>query len=233
MDSTTCLSQAIRDGNDEILAVTCFYGSKHAAAEVGASRQIVEWYNSRGIAKVDQRIIELPNIFRGSGSALMNEVNMPQMSYADIHESFGPSPTVVPFRNANLISVATTLAIGFKATSVYIAAHADDAHNWAYPDCTPEFLGAMAAAVYIGSYHAVTLRFPFVWMTKANIVACAEMAPYAPLGLTWSCYEDGLQQCGTCPTCIERIHAFRVNGWKDRRTYEAPVDWMNLPEFPY
>ena len=105
--------------------------------------------------------------------------------------------------------------------------HAEDAHNWAYPDCTPEFIGAMANAMYVGSYHKVRLITPHEWRTKAEVVA-AGMKLDVPFGMTWSCYNGREYHCGVCPTCVGRIQAFAINGKRDTAGYEIEIDWDNV-----
>lgn len=220
LDSTTALAKSLEDGFNEIYAVSCFYGSKHNTRELQSARTIIDWYNSRfGLGvRIFPVEISLPDVFSGGGSALMGEINMPHLTYQEIAEEVGPSPTVVPFRNANLISVATTVAITHGAEAVYVGMHAEDARNWAYPDCTPEFLGAMANAVWVGSYHQVRLVFPLIWLLKSEVVELGTRLK-APLHLTYSCYEGGLKHCGLCPTCVERKEAFAVAGVPDPTAY--------------
>lgn len=213
IDSTTAMFQAIQDGYPRIVAVTAYYGSKHNNSEILAARRIADKYAGGQIE------VTLPDVFRGSGSALMGESEMPQQTYQEIAEAEGPSPTVVPFRNANLISIATSVAITEAATVVYVGMHAEDARNWAYPDCTPEFLGAMANAVHVGSYHKVRLVFPFIYMMKSDIVTRAALLG-VPVEITYSCYEGREKHCGLCPTCVERLEAFNVAGYIDPVEYE-------------
>lgn len=240
LDSTTLLEKALEDGNDVILALSIKYGSLHNDAEGNAAAEIIDFYRSLDeLSTFTREVYELPAaIFTGQNSALMGETPMPSLTYAEIHDSVGPSPTVVPFRNANLIAIATAIAEARGFDYVYIGAHGEDAHNWAYPDCTPEFLGAMANAVHVGTYHKVALRFPFIWMQKYNIVEYAA-AMGVPLGLTWSCYnprwfdamigeddvvEGHFTHCGTCPTCIERAQAFAQAGYVDPTNYVIPLE---------
>jgi len=224
MDSCTVAEQARADGCNELVAVTAGYGSLHQQAEMNAAKELAEWFHAEHV------VVELPRIFTGANSALMGEGTMPHLTYQEMGQAVGPSPTVAPFRNANLLSIATTIAITHKAQYVYAGMHGEDAHNFAYPDCTPEFLGAMANAVYVGSYHEVRLLFPFIWMSKADVCKRA-LELWAPLHLTWSCYSPvgisngGYLQCGECPTCIERIEAFKHNGVVDPVPYRVPVDW--------
>jgi 7-cyano-7-deazaguanine synthase len=143
---------------------------------------------------------------------------MPHLTYKEIAEGEGVSPTYVPFRNGNLLSTAASLALVEGAGAIYFGAHAEDARGWAYPDCTPEFIGSMASAIYIGSYHRVRLVTPVEWMMKHDIVAVATQIG-APLHLTLSCYEGLRPACGKCPTCVERLAAFETNGLTDPIEY--------------
>ena len=225
MDSTTALAQAINDDNFNILALTAGYGSLHQKAETRAAKQVVAWYQRMLVDApciLEHRIVELdPTIFKGGSSSLLGEADMPKAEYQDI-EHEGPSPTVVPFRNANLISVATSIADALGYDRVYVAVHANDHNRWAYPDCSPEFIGAMANAVYVGTMGKVRLITPFIWMTKGDIVTRAAVLG-APLQLTWSCYVGGGKPCGTCPTCQERVAAFNDAGFIDPVDYAVPI----------
>lgn len=102
--------------------------------------------------------------------------------------------------------------------TIYFGAHAEDAANWAYPDCTPEFTGAMANAIYTGSYNTIRLATPLQWMEKYQIVKRGE-----ELGVgwqnTWSCYDSYDTHCGECPTCVARKGAFQRAGVSDPTRY--------------
>jgi 7-cyano-7-deazaguanine synthase len=163
----------------------------------------------------------------------MNEAFMPHQTYQEINESVGPSPTVVPFRNANIISVCTSVAAAQGYDEVYIATHATDSHNWAYPDCSPEFMGAMANAIWVGTYGKVRLKTPFTWLTKDDIIERAyELC--VPVQLTRSCYEATEAACGVCPTCVERIAAFQNQGWIDPVDYMTQdIDWYGCKPWPH
>jgi 7-cyano-7-deazaguanine synthase len=223
LDSTVALAEALELNlwnSDLVGAVTFQYGQKHDK-EIEAARVIAEYYHLKY-----HHVVDLPLIFSGSGSVLIksNEMEMPRVSYKDIDESYGVSPTYVPFRNANFLSMATSLALVNDADEVWAGMHAEDAHNWAYPDCTPEFIGAMAGAIYVGSYHKVRLVTPHEWRSKAEVVQRGVELD-VPFDLTWSCYDGGEYHCGTCPTCVGRIGAFRSNKDIDPVPYEIGIDW--------
>lgn len=213
LDSTTCLAIASREAVS-LEAISIFYGQKHVT-EIDAARRVAKYYAAR-----HHEVTLDPNQFLGAGSTLMDpDKPNPETTYEELQKAVGPSPTYVPFRNGNLLSVAASYALKLKCDTIYAGMHAEDAKNWAYPDCTPEFLGAMANAIYVGTYHKVRLVAPLMWMTKTEVVACGKHLG-VPFDLTWSCYNGREKACGVCPTCISRIAAFRENGMIDPISYE-------------
>ena len=106
------------------------------------------------------------------------------------------------------------------AVGLYFGAHADDAAGNAYPDCTELFIGAMANAIYVGSYDTIRLCTPLQWMNKQEIVEKGHK-----LGVdfadTWSCYRGDEHHCGVCPTCRSRREAFIAAGIEDPTIYAA------------
>lgn len=113
---------------------------------------------------------------------------------------------------------------------IYFGAHAEDALNWAYPDCTPEFIGSMANAIYVGSYFSIRLFAPFVSSTKGDIVRIGT-GLRVPYELTWSCYKGGALHCGTCPTCRSRKAAFEAVDVTDPTVYEDAIDPIQPPTY--
>lgn len=218
LDSATCLAIAA-ERHMRLYAVSFVYGQKHEE-EVNHAADLAEMYNAV------HRIIPLPRIFTGTESVLIaeNALPMPKMSYEDINASEGVSPTYVPFRNANLLSMATAYAMTVDASWLYAGMHGEDALNWAYPDCTPEFLGAMANAIYVGTYHKVRLVTPLMHMMKSDVVRLG-LELDVPFDLTMSCYEGIEPACGVCPTCVGRIQAFMQNLVVDPIEYAIEIDW--------
>ncbi len=103
---------------------------------------------------------------------------------------------------------------------IYFGAHAEDAANWAYPDCTPEFIGAMGNAIYTGTYYAVRLYTPLMWSSKADVVRLGARLG-VPFKNTWSCYKGEALHCGACPTCYARQNAFKAAGVEDPTEYAS------------
>lgn len=215
LDSTTCLAIA-KKHHEEVIAISFLYGQKHRT-EIAAAEAVARYYEA---AHATVQLSEV--VFHSDESSLTGDAEMPQITYKEIEEGEGVSPTYVPFRNANLLSMATAYAMTHKCGWLYAGMHAEDARGWAYPDCTPEFIGAMANAIYVGTYFKVRLVAPLQNMMKHEIVSLATDLE-APLWMTHSCYEGKRPACGMCPTCTERIGAFLLAGQVDPIEYE--VDW--------
>lgn len=210
MDSTACLNHVIKKyGTDQTIALHIRYGSVHGHKERQAAESVLRYLDSQGYG------IKLPkNIFEGAGSTLMGEGAIPDGRYRED----GPQSTAVPFRNGVFISAAVAYASRYDTAQVWMAAHADDAQGWAYPDCSPVFLEAMAEAIEVATMGNVCLIAPYQYLTKAQIVEKAH-EELAPLHLSYSCYRGGPVHCGQCATCIDRHKAFYNAGFVDPTSY--------------
>jgi len=227
LDSMTTMAVAANLGSENIVAVSFRYGSVHNERELKAAAEIVKHYQR--FIGVEHIVHETQKeLFMGSGSALMGEIPVPDLSYQEAHDSVGAQPTVVPFRNAYFLSIGTILALTHDCDKIFAGVHGDDAHNGAYPDCTPEFVHAMQEAIYYGSDRKVQFEAPFNGHTKGDVVRMAANLG-VPLQMSYSCYNGRDVMCGHCATCQERIHAFNAAGWRDPSEYEqAPTQDSTL-----
>lgn len=210
LDSCVALALAHRE-HERVETVSFWYGQRHGK-ELEAAKKIADHY------EVGHTLLNVP---LGTGtSVLMDHASeMPQMTYEELEKAEGPSPTYVPYRNGTFLSLAASGALDMGLDYIYAGMHGEDAHNWAYPDCTPEFIGAMQNAIYIGTYFKVRLICPFEYSMKKEIIQIGiDLA--APLHLTLSCYEGRSPACGRCPTCIARLEAFKSLGLQDPIEYE-------------
>lgn len=230
IDSAATLAMAVAScahTPEDVLALGFRYGSLHQDAET--TRALVVC-SRMGIT---HRTIDLPpSIFNGSDSALLGQSHMPTDEYHDPTKET-PSATIVPFRNGIFLAIATAVAESLGGGEVWIGVHATDHNGWAYPDCSPEFIGSMTGGVYIGTLRKVRLVAPFLHATKKDVVlAAVELG--VPIAHTWSCYRGGEIHCGECPTCRERIKAFTEAGYRDPVPYEGLVAWptYGLKEIP-
>jgi 7-cyano-7-deazaguanine synthase len=228
VDSSTTLAIARQEfPNSEFESLTIDYGQRHKK-EVESALFQARAYGSDYMTVPAQGLLTGMLVDKGPA----NE-EIPNVSYGELPQ--GISPTYVSFRNGFMLSLLAARAQSWVMASekinnwmahpptptadIYIGVHADDGVNWAYPDCTPEFIGAMANAIYVGTYFKVRLRAPLLFDTKPDVVAKG-----LKLGVdyshTWSCYKGEELHCGVCPTCRSRREAFELNGVPDPTTYQ-------------
>jgi 7-cyano-7-deazaguanine synthase len=217
MDSVTALYWAARE-HTVAAAVSFDYGSKHNSRELPYAKHHAEKHDIR------HELIALPFVDRLFSSDLLSSGgSVPDGHYADENMK----RTVVPFRNAIMLSIATGFAESIGAEGLVIAAHTGD--HTIYPDCREDFMKAMGDAMSLGTYAGIRLLRPFISFNKAAIAALG-----ADLGVdfaqTWSCYKGGAIHCGTCGTCVERREAFQQAGIADPTMYGARPALPTLPD---
>jgi 7-cyano-7-deazaguanine synthase len=159
------------------------------------------------------------------GSALTDAIPVPDGHYAAPNMAI----TVVPNRNAMMLSIAFAVAVAEKAQVVAMGVHAGD--HFIYPDCRPEFIASFDTMQHLaiegfGDPH-LKLETPFIHLGKHQIVQLG-LALHVPFVDTWSCYKGGEKHCGTCGTCYERKEAFELAGVPDPTIYEAEEDSTTL-----
>ena len=130
----------------------------------------------------------------------------------------------VPFRNANLLSMAVSYAEANGCSAVFIGAHSEDFSG--YPDCRPAFFEAFQRVIDVGTKPdtEIELKPPFVEWSKTGI-AERGLELGVPYERTWSCYRDEEPACGTCDACAFRLEAFRNAGSCD------PIEYAERPTF--
>ena len=208
MDSVTALHWAKRE-HAVVAALSFDYGAKHNPREIPLAAEQARIVGAR------HETIALDFVNRLFASALLQSGGeIPEGHYA----AANMQQTVVPFRNAILLTVACGLAESVGAEGLVIAAHTGD--HTIYPDCREDFMQAMGDAMRLGTYTGVKLLRPFIDLNKGQIAALG-----ADLGVdfsrTWSCYKGGARHCGKCGTCVERREAFQQAGLKDPTDYES------------
>lgn len=210
LDSTT-VAYWTADAGSRLALLSFDYGQRHrkeldfaqrAAGRLGARHEVVDL---SGLGRLL------------AGSALTDPaVKVPDGHYTA--ESM--RSTVVPNRNAIMLSIAVGTAVAAGADAVAFGAHAGD--HAVYPDCRTEFFDVFAEVARVGNEGFIAEGFrllaPFIDQTKADIVRVAGQVG-VPFADTWSCYRGGELHCGTCGTCAERIEAFVLAGIEDPTEY--------------
>ncbi|MGD9562227.1 MAG: 7-cyano-7-deazaguanine synthase QueC [Pyrinomonadaceae bacterium] len=210
MDS--CVTAAIAAGQaDELAFLHVSYGQRTEVRERKAFNDIADHY------RVEKQLdVSIEYLAKIGGSSLTDE----RMNVTEADLSSKEIPTsYVPFRNANMLSIATSWAEVLGAGAIYIGAVAEDSSG--YPDCRPEFYEAFQRVIDIGTKPSteIEIRTPIIEMSKAEIVAKG-IELDAPLHLTWSCYRSEDLACGTCDSCALRLRGFEQAGVEDPIPYK-------------
>ena len=211
----------------------------HVLADQGGLSRLVSFdYGQRHTRELDfaaacakrlgvpHHVIDLRSVgVKLTGSALTDALDVPDGHY----EEESMKVTVVPNRNAIMLTVAYGIAAAQGDDTVATAVHGGD--HFIYPDCRPAFTDAfdtMQRAALDG-YADVALHVPFVHRSKSEIVAEGARVD-TPFDQTWSCYKGGALQCGRCGTCVERREAFDLAGVPDPTVYADPDFWRQAVE---
>lgn len=209
MDSSTLAFLAKHDGYD-ILALHFTYGQRTEEKERECAKRIARHLNA--LESLDVDLAYLKKV----GASSLTDQRMQVKPHNEAGE--GIPETYVPFRNANLLSVATSFAEARAADAIYIGVQASDYSG--YPDCRPEFIDAFQKVITLGTRpdSGIELKTPFVRLNKAEILKIG-MELNVPYEDTWSCYSENEIACGICGSCHFRREAFRQIGIEDPIQY--------------
>lgn len=209
MDSCVTVAVARMDAL-EVAFLHISYGQRTEARERRAFDDIADHYG------VDKRLdVSIEHLAKIGGSSLTDDAM--NVTEADLESKDIPT-SYVPFRNANMLSIAVSWAEVIGAGAIYIGAVAEDSSG--YPDCRPEFFDAFQKTIDAGTKPEtrIELRTPIIHLSKAEIVKKG-IELEAPLHLTWSCYRSDDLACGTCDSCALRLRGFARAGIKDPIRY--------------
>ena len=211
MDSST-LAYVARDRGYDILALHLNYGQRTEARELAAARAVAD---RLGILEFLPVSVEYLRLF---GTSSLTDASIPIGTY-DPSAPELPS-TYVPFRNGNLLAIATSYAESRGADAIFIGVQALDYSG--YPDCRPQFIAAFQRAIDLGTAERTSIRLetPFVGLTKTEILRIG-LDLGVPYDLTWSCYQGEDEACGVCGSCHYRQAAFAELGVADPIPYRG------------
>lgn len=220
MDS--CVTAAIANLEHELAFLHINYGQRTEQKELKAFHALAYHFS------VEQKLIaDLTHLSVIGGSSL-TDLSM-EVTEADpnklFHAEKGLIPTsYVPFRNANILSAATSWAEVIGAQFLYIGAVEEDSSG--YPDCRKEFYEAFEKMIDLGTRPEtkISIITPVIHLKKSEIVKRG-MELKAPFELTWSCYQSEDLACGICDSCALRLRAFQQAGIED------PIPYAQRPDY--
>jgi len=216
MDSATAAYEAQTRGYDHLYLLHTSYGQNTEDREYECASALAVHVDA-----ADFLHVETGHLTQIGASSLTDD----SMDVADADTDSDEIPSsYVPFRNANLLSMAVSYAEANDCGAVFIGAHSEDFSG--YPDCRPAFFDAFQGVIDAGTKPEtdIDLVAPFVEWSKTDIAERGvELGvPYAD---TWSCYRDDEPACGTCDACAFRLEAFQRIGERD------PIEYAERPTY--
>jgi 7-cyano-7-deazaguanine synthase len=210
MDSCVVATMLAADGYELNLLHTN-YGQRTEAKELACFHAIADH-----LAATRRLVVDISHLAAIGGSSLTDariEVTRANLESTDVPTSY------VPFRNANILSIAVSWAEVIGAGTVAIGAVEEDSSG--YPDCREVFYDAFQRVVALGTHPEtrITIATPVIHMSKEEIVRTG-LAHGARFDLTWSCYKSSEIACGECDSCALRLRGFERAGAVD------PVEYL-------
>lgn len=212
----SCLTAAIANQSYSPAYLHLNYGQKTEKREKKAFTDIAEHYQIKEKLEVDVR--HFSDI---GGSSLTDDniaVDQANLNNEEIPRSY------VPFRNANILAIATSWAEVIGATKIFIGAAEEDSSG--YPDCREDFFKAFNYAIKEGTKPDTNIEIviPLIYFSKEQIVK-KSVELNAPIHLTWSCYQNEEMACGLCDSCALRLRGFQQAGIND------PIPYVTVPNY--
>jgi 7-cyano-7-deazaguanine synthase len=215
MDSALCAGIAQRDGY-VIAALHLNYKQRTESRELRAFEDLNDYFNA-----TCKLVVNVEHLSLIGGSSLTDKnisIEKADLSRIAIPHSY------VPFRNANILSVAVSWAEVLGAKAIYIGATQADRSG--YPDCTKEFFDAFQTTIIVGTKPETKIKIltPLINLTKKEIIIFGK-GLNIPFHLTWSCYQEEEIACGECDSCALRLRGFQQAGIED------PIPYKIIPNY--
>ena len=213
MDSA--LTAAIAAKKYDLAFLHINYGQKTEKRELKAFNDIANYYNVKKTLVAD-----ISHLKKIGGSSLTDnkiKITKPNLNSKKIPTSY------VPFRNANILSIAVSWAEVIKAEKIFIGAVEEDSSG--YPDCRKVFFDAYNVMIKFGTKNNFNIKIetPLINLSKKDIVL-KSIRMKSPLHLTWSCYKSNDFACGECDSCALRLRGFERAGKIDPIKYKKIIN---------
>lgn len=206
-------------GKDNVVALSFDYGQK----------QVVELEKAAELCKelgIMHKVLDLKilgEINKGfSANIVGSDKEVPK---AD--EVIGSVQPITYIANRNMIMYSIAAAYAETVGAEYIVCGLQVHDIYGYHDCTQQWVDKMNDVLSENRTIKIKIIAPFVQMSKyEEIVEVDKLDKFKLLKHTLTCYNptDG-ESCGECPSCIERITAFREFGIADPIPYSKQINW--------
>ena len=200
MDSATIAAIAKNEGY-ELAALHLNYGQRTESRELKSFSDLCDFFDIK-----HRLVVDIKYLSQIGGSSLTDfniNVEKGNLDNEDI------PATYVPFRNANILAIATSWSEVIGAKALFIGAMEGDSSG--YPDCRKSFFDAFQDAINLGTKPEtiIKIKIPIINFSKSDIVKKG-LELNVPFELTWSCYQNSEIPCGECDSCLLRKRGFEI-----------------------
>jgi len=215
MDSAVTAAIAISLGY-KVAGLHITYHQRTQQRELKAFNDLCDFF------KIDEKLVVPIDYLKTIGGSALTDPRI-EVEKAKLDRKEVPQ-TYVPFRNGNMLSIATSWAEVLGASAIFIGAVESDSSG--YPDCRQDFFYAFEKAINLGTKSTTNIQIqtPLINLTKRFIVVLGKNFD-VPFELTWSCYRDNEIACGECDSCALRLRGFQQAGIED------PLPYRNKPVY--
>jgi 7-cyano-7-deazaguanine synthase len=214
MDSA--VTAAIASQTYELAFLHLNYGQRTEHRELQSFLDLADYY-----AVTNKLVVDMHHLKNIGGSSLTDRSIV--VEKADLNRKEIPS-SYVPFRNAQILSIAVSWAEVVGAKKIFIGAVEEDSSG--YPDCRSEFFSAFNQVIATGTKpdSNISIETPIIHLKKNEIVLKG-VELNVPFRLTWSCYQEEGVACGVCDSCALRLRGFQKAGVAD------PIPYKVIPRY--
>jgi 7-cyano-7-deazaguanine synthase len=210
MDSVTMLHYLVKQKQKTPAVLTFTYGQKHSK-EIDFAKYQVQLIGLQEHKVVDLSMLSSAFAISSLVSSLFEIPNI-----ASVQGDPQPS-TYVPNRNMIFLAIAAAFAETLKVSDIYYGAQAHDLYG--YWDTTPDFLERINALLSLNRKSTINIQAPLMKFSKMEVLRLG-LELKVDYEKTWSCYKGDEYACGECPTCAERLAAFKEVGIQDPLSYK-------------
>jgi len=217
MDSL--VTAAIANLEFELCFLHLNYGQRTEKRELQAFNDIAKYYGVK-----EKLVVDIKYLSQIGGSSLTDdkmEVSPASLNFEGIPTSY------VPFRNANILSIAVSWAEVIGAKKIFIGAVEEDSSG--YPDCREVFYDSFNEVIKLGTKPETEIKIitPVIHMKKHEIILKGNELN-VPFELSWSCYRNNDIACGECDSCALRLRGFSIAGIEDPIRYKSKSNFSNI-----
>lgn len=207
LDCTVALSDCINKFN-VVLALTFDYGQKSFEKEVKSAKNICAFYD------ISHKTIKLDWLKDITKTSLVSDKEIPKnINLEAINEMQESCKNVwIPNRNSVFINIAAAHLDALNGGVIIIGANKEEAQT--FSDNSQKFIDNINKTLEFSCQQKIYAIAPLINANKVEILNLA-LKNNAPLDLIHSCYENGINHCGLCESCLRLKRALKENKCND------------------